>query len=121
MTAVRRAVRFGDGFSGGNVPFDSVAPLVEALRDTAERAGRDPSRLQVVCRGTFQPFDAPRGEMRRPLFGSTDEIRADVRRYAQLGVTELFLEANVALHNWPVEHTLDLMELLAPDRCNLRG
>jgi hypothetical protein len=75
----------------------------------------------VVCRGTFQPFDAPRGEGRRPLFGSTDEIRADVRRYAELGVTELFLEANVALHNWPVAHTLDLMELLSPDRCNLRG
>ncbi len=117
MAAVRRAVTFGDGFSGGNVPLESVAPLVQALRDAAERAGRDPARLQVVCRGTFQPFDAPRGEVRRPLFGSLDEIRADVRRYAELGVTELFLEANVALHGWPVEHTLDIMASLAPARC----
>jgi alkanesulfonate monooxygenase SsuD/methylene tetrahydromethanopterin reductase-like flavin-dependent oxidoreductase (luciferase family) len=117
MAAVRRAVTFGDGFSGGNVPLDRVAPLVQALREAADRAGRDPARLQVVCRGTFQPFDAPRGEVRRPLFGSLDEIRADVRRYAELGVTELFLEANNALHAWPVEHTLDIMASLAPARC----
>jgi probable F420-dependent oxidoreductase len=115
--AVRRAVTFGDGFSGGNVPFDRVAPLVKELRTTAERAGRDPDRLQVVCRGTFHPFDAPQGPTRRPLFGSLEEIRDDVRRYAELGLTELFLEANVTLHGWPVERTLEIMVALAPDRC----
>jgi hypothetical protein len=71
----------------------------------------------VVCRGTFRPFDAPQGRGRRPLFGSLDEIRDDVRRYADLGLTELFLEANVALHGWPVERTLEVMAALAPDRC----
>jgi probable F420-dependent oxidoreductase len=121
MAAVRRAVTFGDGFSGGNVPFDRVAPLVQALRETAERAGRDPARLQVVCGGTFRPFDVPRGRVRRPLFGSLDEIREDVRRYAELGLTELFLEANVELHTWPVEQTLDLMAALAPARCLPHG
>jgi probable F420-dependent oxidoreductase len=121
MAAVRRAVTFGDGFSGGNVPFDRVAPLVQALRETAERAGRDPARLQVVCRGTFRPFDVPRGRVRRPLFGSLDEIREDVRRYAELGLTELFLEANVEIHTWPVEQTLDLMAALAPARCLPHG
>jgi probable F420-dependent oxidoreductase len=116
MAAVRRAVAFGDGFNGGNVPFDRVAPLVQALREAAERAGRDPSRLQIVCRGTFRPYDAPRGRVRRPLYGSLQEIIEDVRRYAELGVTELFLEANLELHSWPVEHTLDLMAALAPIR-----
>jgi probable F420-dependent oxidoreductase len=115
--AVRRAVTFGDGFSGGNVPFDRVAPLVQELHRAAERAGRDPARLQVVCRGTFQPLDVAQGRGRRPLFGSIEEIREDVRRYAELGLTELFLEANVLLHGWPVERTLDIMAALAPDRC----
>jgi hypothetical protein len=110
-------VTFGDGFSGGNVPLDRVAPLVRELRTEAERAGRDPGRLQVVCRGTFHPFDAPQGPGRRPLFGSLEEIREDVRRYAELGLTELFLEANVTLHGWPVERTLLIMAALAPDRC----
>ena len=114
--AVRRAVTFGDGFSGGNVPFDRVAPLVHELRVAAERAGRDPARLQVVCRGTFLPSESPQGPGRRPLFGSIEEIRQDVRRYAELGLTELFLEANVGLHGWPVERTLEIMAALAPDR-----
>jgi probable F420-dependent oxidoreductase len=119
--AVRRAATFGDGFSGGNMPLDRVAPLVRELRMAAERAGRDPGRLPVVCRGTFHPFDTPQGPSRRPLFGSLDEIREDVRRYAELGLTELFLEANVTLHGWPVERTLEIMAALAPDRCLPEG
>ncbi|MGH7358967.1 MAG: hypothetical protein ACREJR_09145, partial [Candidatus Rokuibacteriota bacterium] len=111
-----RAVTFGDGFSGGNVPFDRVAPLVHELRVAAERAGRDPSRLQVVCRGTVLPCESPQGPGRRPLFGSIEEIRQDVGRYAELGLTELFLEANVGLHGWPVERTLEIMAALAPGR-----
>jgi hypothetical protein len=89
---------------------------VKELRTAAERAGRDPARIQVVCRGTFHPFDAPQGPSRRPLFGSLDEIREDVRRYAELGLTELFLEGNVLLHGWPLERTLEVMTALAPDR-----
>src|SRR4029079_15217580 len=114
VAAVQRAVTYADGFNGGNVPLDRVAPLVAELRTAAERAGRDPARLQVVCRGTFRPFDAPQGSGRRPLFGSLDEIREDIRRYADLGLTELFLEANVMLHGWPVERTLEVMAALAP-------
>jgi probable F420-dependent oxidoreductase len=116
VAAVRRAVTHADGFNGGNVPLDSVAPLVTELRTAAERAGRDPSRLQLVCRGTFQPFEEPQGSGRRPLFGSLEEIRADIQRYADLGLTELFLEANVMLHGWPVERTLEAMTALAPAR-----
>ena len=41
---------------------------------------------------------------------------ADIQRYADLGLTELFLEANVMLHGWPVERTLEAMTALAPSR-----
>ena len=116
IAAVRRAVAYGDGFSGGGVALDRVAPLIQELRRAAEQAGRDPARMQVVCRGTFRPTDAPQGPSRRPLFGSLAEIREDVRRYAALGLTELFLEANVALHDWPLERTLEVMAALAPDQ-----
>jgi probable F420-dependent oxidoreductase len=116
LAAVRRAVRLGDGFAGGGMPFDRVAPQIQEMRLAAERAGRDPARLQVVCRGTFRPFDAPQGRDRRPLFGSIEEIREDIRRYATLGLTELFLEANILLHDWPVERTLEIMAALAPAR-----
>ena len=112
---------FGDGFSGGNVPLDQVAPLVRELHVAAERAGRDPARLQVVCRGTFQPFDSPQGPAAGRSSARSTRSAQDVRRYAELGVTELFLEANVALHGWPVERTLEIMSELAPDRCLAGG
>ena len=54
--------------------------------------------------------------LQRLLFGSLDEIRDDVRRYAELGHTELFLEANNVLHDWPVERTVEVMAALAPAR-----
>lgn len=46
-------------------------------------------------------------------------IREDIRRYAALGLTELFLEANVMLSDWPVERVLEVMEALAPARVGL--
>jgi hypothetical protein len=55
------------------------------------------------------------GHARQPGEGR-EEIRADIQRYADLGLTELFLEANVMLHGWPVERTLEAMTALAPSR-----
>ena len=119
--SVRRAIALGDGFAGGNTPFDQVAPLLEELRVAAEAAGRDPAELRIVCRGSYRVFDTPQGPNRRPLFGTLDEIRADVRRYAEAGLTELFLDANPSqggARERPdpavMDGALALMEALAP-------
>ena len=118
--AVRRAVELGDGFAGGNVPLDRVAPLVRELKEAAVAAGRDTETLQIVCRGTYRVHDAPQGPDRRALFGTLDEIREDVAHYAEAGLTELFLEANVfeATASGPeaLERTLAVMAELAPGR-----
>src|SRR5215216_868815 len=66
-------------------------------RAAAEEAGRDPASLRIVCRGTLRVFDSSQGADRRPLFGTLDEIRADLERYAAAGLTELFLDANAML------------------------
>jgi probable F420-dependent oxidoreductase len=108
-TAVERAVRLADGFNGGNMPFAQVVPLVRDLREAWARAGRDPGGLHIVCRGTFQLHDGPRGKDRRPLWGSLAEIREDIARYAEAGLTELFLEGNFSAAAWPIERTLDFM------------
>ncbi len=120
--AVGRAARLGDGFTGGNVPLDQVAPLITELRIAAEAAGRDPARLRVVCRGTYRVHDTPQGSGRRPLFGTLDEIREDISRYAEVGLTELFLEANIDAggafgdEDGLLERTLTVMTALAPSR-----
>ena len=111
---VRRAVTLGDGFNGGNVPLDRVVPVIQELHAAARAAGRDPAGLHVVCRGTFRVLPEPAGPGRRPLFGSLDEIREDIRRYADAGLTELFLEANFDPAGADLDRTLTVMEALAP-------
>jgi probable F420-dependent oxidoreductase len=111
---IQRIVRYADGFSGGNVPLAEVAPLIASLRDAATAAGRDPRTLQIVCRGSFRIFPAPQGPDRRPLWGTVDEIRADVARYAEAGLTELFLEGNFDPAGSTLERVLPLMTALAP-------
>lgn len=121
--AVRRAATLADGFVGGNLPLPRVAPLFHELRAAAEAAGRDPAALRVVCRGAYRVFDRPQGPDRRPLWGTLDEIREDIARYAEAGITELFLDANfddrIALDPDPqgaLERTLDVLRALSPGR-----
>ena len=92
---VRRAATLGDGYLGGNVPLAKVVPLVDQLRSAARDAGRDPVALRIVCRGAVRLFDAPvPDDDRRPLWGSLDQIQADVGRYRDAGLDELFFELN---------------------------
>ncbi len=113
---VRRAVTLGDGFNGGNMPLADVAPLVREVKAAAEAAGKDPSRLHIVCRGSFRLFAQPQGKERRPLWGTLEEIREDVRRYADEGLTELFLDGNFDPDGATVERALEVLEALAPGR-----
>ena len=115
-TVIRRAVTLGDGFNGGNVPLAQVAPLVAQIKDAARAAGRDPDALHVVSRGSYLVHDAPQGVGRRPLWGSLDEIREDIARYAEAGLTELFLEPNFQPAGADLTRVLDVMEKLAPTR-----
>jgi probable F420-dependent oxidoreductase len=111
---IKRAVALGDGFNGGNVPLASVAPMVKELRAAATAAGRDPARLHVVSRGTYQVYPSPQGRDRRPLRGSLGEIREDLARYAEAGLTELFLEPNFQPGGAELSQVLADMEALAP-------
>jgi probable F420-dependent oxidoreductase len=111
--AVRRAVALADGFMGGNVPLDQVAPLVNEMKVATEAAGRDFDTLHLVSRGTFRLHGSPQGENRRPLWGTLDEIKEDIRRYADAGLTELFLDPNFD-PDVSLEQTLEVIEALAP-------
>ncbi len=120
--AVRRGASLGDGFIGGNVPLAEVAPLVQELRVAADAAGRDPARVRAASRGAYALFETPQGPGRRPLWGVLAEIRADIERYAEAGLTELFLDPNIdptgslrALDpSAALEQTLAVLHALAP-------
>ena len=113
---VKRVVTLADGFNGGNVPLDRIEPLVRELREAAIRVGRDPGTLQIVSRGSFNVFDMPQGKDRRPLMGTLAEIRDDIERYADAGLTELFLEPNFQPGGPSLDHVLAHIEAFAPAR-----
>lgn len=111
---ITRAVTLGDGFNGGNVPLAQVAPLVTQLKEAASAIGRDPDTLHIVSRGSYVVHDTAQGSGRRPLWGTLPEIREDVQRYADAGLTELFLEPNFQPGGAQLDRVLGVMEELAP-------
>ena len=86
----------------------------------AEASGRNPNTLHIISRGVFQIFESPQGKDRRPLWGTLGEIREDIERYAEAGLTELFLEANLD-PNMTVERVLEVMIALAPRHPHLKN
>ena len=111
---LRRAATLADGYTGGNMPLAELATVVARVKNAARIAGRDPARFPVVCRGSFRLTADPLGAGRRALSGSEAEIRDDIRRYAEAGVTELFLEPNFQPGGAELASVLRQFEVLAP-------
>lgn len=97
--ALRRAGQLADGWiSASRHDLTRIATAIETVRGAAAEAGRDPAAVRVVVRGVVQlGVDArtPDG-LRRPLTGPAEEIRDDLGRLHEVGVTEVFLDLNFA-------------------------
>lgn len=72
--AVRRAVRFGDGWMPMGGEPDTLAPQITELQDEAARAGKPVPEVVLV---TMLPVDDP------------EEAAARVRAFADIGVTRI--------------------------------
>lgn len=94
--ALRRTMRFGQGYLSGNLALDAVTPLIHRLREFAQQEGRDPEELRLISRGATALTEVAKAESgRRPLTGSMRQISDDVERYAELGLDELFIDLNM--------------------------
>jgi probable F420-dependent oxidoreductase len=94
--ALRRVGIRGDGWiSSSRMSLDEVRSAVEAVREAAAVAGKDPASMRCVVRGVVVLRDAPVDTAdRRPLTGSIEQIHDDLGAYAQLGLDEVFLDLN---------------------------
>ena len=95
--AIRRAAQIGDCWHPvGAIPAAPLEPeeLAEnlvLLRDYAETAGRDPSKIQVSVKAPLYDSGDSSGPRRR-FTGSVDEVRQDVQTYSDVGVTHLIFD-----------------------------
>ncbi len=99
--AIRRAAQIGDCWHPvGAIPAAPLEPeeLAEnlvLLRDYAEKAGRDPSKIQVSVKAPLYDSGDSSGPRRR-FTGSADEVRQDVQTYSDVGVTHLIFDFRTA-------------------------
>ena len=127
--ALRRAARLGDGWIGDDQTFEEMEASLAQLRRELEAAGRDMDGFEVAARTGLQVVaerssvtESPSekgwksGEFvtagRTPFRGLREEVVADFRRAAELGVGHLVFEFPVSRG----EESMDLFETLASIR-----
>ena len=82
-----RAVKYGQGWNPSGMPtFEWLEGMIKQLHETAARAGHE--SMEVVFRAFTVVLDQSPQE-RQPLVGTLDEIREDVKRLRDIGVTHL--------------------------------
>jgi probable F420-dependent oxidoreductase len=82
----KRAARFGNGWNpGGIMGFDEMEASIKLLNQVARREGRGP--MEVVLRAFTVVFDQPSPAHRGPTSGTLAEIREDIKKLREIGVT----------------------------------
>jgi probable F420-dependent oxidoreductase len=88
--ALRRTASLADGWLPSSLPIPAVGQMVTQLHALTRHAGRDPARLEVIYMAGSQVTSAPLDEGKRGvLCGSAAQVRADVQRLRDAGVTEI--------------------------------
>lgn len=83
-----RIAKFADGWNPVLVSdFDSFEIQVKHLHETALRAGRD--SLEIVLTVVPIVMENSFGHVRRPMMGTLEELREDVRHLGRIGVTHI--------------------------------
>lgn len=91
--AVERAARLADGLNPVLFAWQPFEQTVNAFRDAARKAGRDPAKLQIVARANVRP-DVPAPDPRPPLVGAMEQIAEDFARLREMGVNHVFFDMN---------------------------
>lgn len=92
--ALRRAGRIADGWiSSSRADLTQMGDSVRIVREAAEKAGRDPETLRLICRGAVR-LRPDRDPERPALSGTVEQIRSDLELLEEQGVTELFFDLN---------------------------
>ncbi|HEX8091060.1 MAG TPA: LLM class flavin-dependent oxidoreductase, partial [Blastocatellia bacterium] len=111
--AFERAVKYGSGWNPSGVPdFEWLEGMIKQFYETARRAGC--GDMEVVLRVFTVVLDEAKGAGRSPMMGAIGEVKEDIVRLRDMGVTHL-IHSPPALGFIPtstVDEGLRLMERL---------
>jgi probable F420-dependent oxidoreductase len=97
VPALRRAGRLAEGWiCSSRHDLARIGACVEAVRDGAREAERDPQAVRIVVRGLVDLRDDDPGGRRRLLQGTREQVLDDLVALGGQGVTEVFFEVNLA-------------------------
>ncbi|HKQ08107.1 MAG TPA: LLM class F420-dependent oxidoreductase [Blastocatellia bacterium] len=104
-----RAVKYGQGWNPSGMPsFEWLEGMIKQFHETAERAGREP--MEVVFRAFTMVFEQSVPE-RHPMMGTLAEIKEDIQRLRDIGVTHL-IHSPTAIGFDPSATTDDALALI---------
>jgi len=92
--ALERIARRADGWLPFGIPLDAIEQSWALVLELAERAGRDPSRLQLVVRADPRVTRRPATSTRASFTGSCGQIMDDIARLNEVGAHEMILDFN---------------------------
>jgi probable F420-dependent oxidoreductase len=91
--ALDRAGRLADGFTGCCAPVDALISMMNSVKEAARERGRDASRMPTVMRCLVTRTETRVDDPNRPVtVGTWDQIRDDVLKMREAGVTEAFFD-----------------------------
>lgn len=96
--ALRRALRYGDGWHGFEVYPEEMPAISEQLAELGEEVGRDPAELELsVVRGMVPPGREDESFIpdRRNLGGSAAEMVEELGRYSEAGVSAVVIQVSL--------------------------
>lgn len=105
-----RAAKYGSGWNpAGIASWEWLEGMINQLRETARRSGAGP--MAVVLRSFTSVI--PRSGRRAPMMGTLDEVREDIQRLRDIGVTELIHSPqSIGFGPSSMDEGLELMERL---------
>ena len=115
--AIRRAAELGNGWHPiGATPAaplepEQLAQDMATLRRYAERAGRDPSELDVAIKSPLHDKELTGSGPRRRFSGEADAVLKDIQAYAELGVSHFIFD----IRSSDLNETLDRMAWVADE------
>jgi alkanesulfonate monooxygenase SsuD/methylene tetrahydromethanopterin reductase-like flavin-dependent oxidoreductase (luciferase family) len=113
--SVRRAAEFGDAWHPSRPSFQLLEEGAPRLRRLAERAGRDPGKIQIAARHPMKILDGA-ADSEWPLVGTESSVINGINRFATAGVSHLVMDTFYSipeLHQETVDTVLATMERFA--------